>query len=169
MILTAGTYQVTKVYDKTVNPGTAAGELALGNILSQDAGKVTVTTAPVAYSSPNVGGQARMMLPLTLSGDAAGNYTLGSATVEVPCAITPKTIVPVLEVTGTYSYTGQAVIPEMTVSYTEGGATEALAVSDYEIILSDNINAGTAKVAVSPRAGGNYTWAGSVEDRKSVV
>ena len=161
--VTAGTYQVTKVYDKTVNPGTAAGELALGNILSQDAGKVTVTTAPVAYSSPNVGGQARMMLPLTLSGDAAGNYTLGSATVEVPCAITPKTIVPVLEVTGTYSYTGQAVIPEMTVSYTEGGATEALAVSDYEIILSDNINAGTAKVAVSPRAGGNYTWAGSVE------
>lgn len=161
--VTAGTYQVTKVYDKTVNPGTAAGELALGNILSQDAGKVTVTTAPVAYSSPNVGGQARMTLPLTLSGDAAGNYTLGSATVEVPCAITPKTIVPVLEIIGTYSYTGQLIIPEVAVSYTEGGKTEVLSVSDYGIMLSDSINAGTAKVSVSPREGGNYTWEGSVE------
>ena len=161
--VSAGSYKVSKIYDKTVEAGTAAGELAVSGILDKDTG-VTVTTVPAAYTNPDVGGQTQMVLTLTLNGDTVGNYKLGSNTVTVPCEILPMAITPELDITGTYSYTGQAIIPELTVSYTTGdGATETLENADYEIILSDNVNAGTAKVSVTPKAGGNYTWPNAVE------
>lgn len=161
--VSAGSYKVSKIYDKTVEAGTAAGELAVSGILDKDTG-VTVTTVPAAYTNPDVGGQTQMVLTLTLNGDTVGNYKLGSNTVTVPCEILPMAITPVLDITGTYSYTGQAIMPELTVSYTTGdGTTETLENADYEIILSDNVNAGTAKVSVTPKAGGNYTWPNAVE------
>lgn len=161
--VSAGSYRVSKTYDKTAGTGTVTGALEVSGILSKDAG-VTVTTVPVDYTNPNVGGQTQMVLPLTLNGDTAGNYRLGSNTVTVPCEILPMVIAPILEITGTYSYTGQAIVPELTVSYTmSDGAADTLGETDYVVALSDNMNAGTAKVSVTPKAGGNYTWANAVE------
>lgn len=161
--VSAGSYKVSKTYDKTVEAGTATGELAISGILDSDKG-VTVTTAPVAYTNPDVGGQTQMVLTLTLNGDTVGNYKLSSNTVTVPCEILPMAITPVVDITGTYSYTGQAIIPELTVSYATGdGTTDTLDSADYELVLSDNVNAGTARVSVTPKAGGNYTWPNAVE------
>ena len=94
-----------------------------------------------------------------LSGAAVSNYELSGNTVEIPCEITPKPITPGLKVSGSYTYTGTAVTPTVTV--TDG--SDVLAESDYEIALSNNQNAGTAKVAVTPKADGNYTWSPAVE------
>ena len=43
LTIAAGSYKVSKVYDKTTAAGKATGELALSNILQKDMGAVTVT------------------------------------------------------------------------------------------------------------------------------
>ncbi len=162
--VTAGSYRVSRVYDGTTAPGQASGALALDNVLSQDSGKVAVTTQPVEYKDPNVGGQEKMTVALTLSGEAAGNYKLGSAAVDVPCAITPKPIEPVLRITGSYSYTGQNIMPKFTVTWeTDDGTEMVLGEEDCIAVVTDNLNAGTGRVAVMPREGSNYTWAKALE------
>ncbi len=155
----AGSYQVSKVYDKTTKAGTATGELALSNILQKDMDGVTVKAEPGDYTNPNVGGQNTVKVNLTMSGTASGNYSLSNSTLDVPCEIRPMSITPTLEPLGSYDYTGKAITPELTVK----NGDEAMAASDYEAVWSNNVNAGTAKVAVKPAAGGNYTWSGTVE------
>lgn len=157
--VSAGSYKVTKPYDKTRAGGTASGQLSLNNLLSADANRVTVTAAPMGYSDANVSGQNRMTVNLTLSGAGADNYELASNTIEVPCEITPKTITPAVKVSGSYTYNGRAITPAVTVS----DGTDVLAASDYDLVLSNNKNAGTAKVSVKPKNGGNYTWNSAAE------
>ncbi len=154
-----GSYKVTKTYDKTRTGGTASGELELHNVLEADAGRVSVTAVPEGYSDPNVNGQERMAVKLSLSGAGADRYELSGVTLEVPCEITPKEISPIVKVSGNYSYTGRAVMPAVTVSQ----GTEVIAASDYQLALSNNRNAGTGKVTVRPRSGSNYTWSSAVE------
>lgn len=157
--VSAGSYKVTKPYDRTRAGGTASGQLSLNNLLSADANRVTVTAVPAGYTDANVSGQSRMAVNLTLSGAGADNYELASNTIEVPCEITPKTITPTVKVSGGYTYNGRAITPAVTVA----DGTDVLAASDYDLVLSNNRNAGTAKVSVSPKNGGNYTWSPAVE------
>ena len=89
--VTAGTYEVSKIYDGGLSAGTADGELTVTGILDADSG-VTVNATPGAYTSPNVGGQDTVAVSLTLSGDTNNNYQLASHTVTVPCTITAKPI-----------------------------------------------------------------------------
>ncbi|MCI8639817.1 MAG: hypothetical protein HFG41_11965 [Coprococcus sp.] len=74
--------------------------------------------------------------------------------IEVSVTVAPKTITPVLEITGTYTYTGQAITPTFTVK-NEG---VALSESDYTEEFSDNVNAGVGSVTIRAIEGGNYTW-----------
>lgn len=153
-----GSYKVSKTYDRTRSGGTASGQLALNNILSEDANRLDVKAVPEGYTDPNVNGQQRMAVDLTLSGAAANNYELSSNKVEVPCEILPQTITPAMKVSGNYTYTGRAVVPTVTVA----NGTEVLEASEYELSVSNNRNAGTGKAVVRPR-GGNYTWSPAVE------
>ena len=90
--VSAGSYTVSKVYDggTAAGTGTGSGALAVSGILTGD--DVTVTATPVAYTDPNVGGQANMNVSIALTGAKAGNYQLASSTVSVPCKITKKPI-----------------------------------------------------------------------------
>ena len=157
--VTEGNYKVTKTYDKTRAGGTASGQLELHDVLEADASRVSVTAVPEGYSDANVGGQSRMNVKLSLSGAGAEHYELAADTLEVPCEITPQAINPIVKVSGNYSYTGRGITPAVTVS----NGTEVVAASDYELALSNNRNAGTAKVTVRPRSGSNYTWSSPVE------
>lgn len=154
-----GSYKVSKVYDQTRSGGNVTGELEILNLPAADAGRVNVTAVPEGYSDPNVNGQSTMAVKLSLSGAGAGNYELENTTVEVPCEITPKTIRPIVKVSGNYSYTGRAIVPAVTVS----NGTEVVAASDYELALTNNRNAGTGKVSVRSKSGSNYTWGSPVE------
>ncbi len=157
--VSAGSYQVSKTYDKTRTGGTVSGKLSLNNVLKEDADRLSVTAVPEGYTSPNVSGPKEMTVKISLSGAAAGNYELDSDTVEVPCEIKPKTITPEVKISGSYSYTGYAIAPSLSV--TDG--SDVLASSDYQMVLSKNKEVGTANVSVRPRSGGNYTWSPAVE------
>ena len=158
LTIAAGTYKVSKVYDKTTSAGTATGELALSNVLPQDTNDVTVTATPAPYTNPNVGGQSTVKVDIALSGTASANYRPSNSTLDVPCEITPMPIAPTLEPLGSHDYTGSPITPALTVK----NGDEAMAASDYEAVWSDNVNAGTAKVEIRPRSGGNYTWSTAV-------
>ncbi len=155
----AGSCRITKVYDRTRDPGTASGELAIQNLASGDEGLLTITVTPGAYPDANVNGQKKVAVTLALEGEGLKNYELLNDTLELPGEIKPKSIAPVVKVSGSYSFTGSAVTPALTVS----DGTDVLAETDYEAVLSNNKSAGTAKVSVSPKAGGNYTWSPAVE------
>ena len=159
LTVSAGSYRVSKAYDKTRAGGDVSGQLAIHNLLSADTNRVSVAAEPAGYASPDVSGQNRMTVNLTLTGAASGNYELYSNTVEVPCEITPKTITPSVKVSGTYAYTSRAITPTITVS----DGNDVLSASEYNMVLSNNQNVGTAKVTIRPKSGGNYTWNPAVE------
>ncbi len=159
VIVEAGSCKISKVYDKTRAPGTAVGDLALRNIVVGDEGTLDITVTPAAYGDPNVSGQDKVTATLELDGLGAKNYELGSNSLEIPGEITPKAITPTVSVSGSYSYTGSAVTPALTVA----DGSDVLAQSDYDMVLSNNRGVGTAKVSVKPKNGGNYTWSPAVE------
>ena len=57
-----------------------------------------------------------------------------------------------LTITGTYTYTGEAITPTYTVS--DG---ELMTEDDYTVAVTDNVNAGTATVTVTAAENGNYS------------
>ena len=91
---------------------------------------------------------------------AAETENYAAATKDVKVTISPKSITP--EVTANvpsegYTYDGSAKTPGVTV---KNGDTILVQDQDYTVSYADHINAGTntAKVTVSAKAGGNYTW-----------
>ena len=88
---------------------------------------------------------------VTLTGK--GNY---SDSVSKTFTIEPKSITPVVTVSGDYTYTGSAITPAYTVEITKGG----LKIGDdqYTVEFSDNTNAGTGKIIVKAKDGGNYSF-----------
>ena len=82
-----------------------------------------------------------------------GNY---SDSVSKTFTIEPKSITPVVTVSGDYTYTGSAITPAYTVEITKGGLK--LGDDQYTVELSDNTNAGTGKIIVKAKDGGNYSF-----------
>lgn len=153
--VSAGSGNVSKTYDGTTTAGILSGSVNVTGILGKDTG-VTVQVVPAAYTSPDVGGQANVQASLAVNGDTDGNYELSGASVTLPCEILPKPITPSAAFTGAgpYTYTGEAVTPGLEVK--DGNVL--LKSTDYTLTWSDHIHAGTAKVAIHAKAGGNYTW-----------
>lgn len=88
VIVTIGDYTITKVYDKTTNAGTSSGSLALSNVVSGDESKIfaIIETIP-AYTNANAGSY-NLNAIVSLTGEAASNYTLNSnTTIQVPATI----------------------------------------------------------------------------------
>ncbi|HCM92165.1 MAG TPA: hypothetical protein DIS78_06355, partial [Lachnospiraceae bacterium] len=93
----------------------------------------------------------------------AGSYTLTvtavndrscTGSIEKTFTVAKKSIIPLVTVTGSYTYTGSAIVPEYTV--TDGSDT--LAPTDYAYTISDNINAGQGKIRITARLKGNYSF-----------
>ena len=93
-------------------------------------------------------------IPLTIEG--TGNYT-GKATVE--WKITPKTVTPTIEV-APCTYTGDAREPDVTLK--DGDAV--IPEGEYTAEYSNNTNAGTGRVTITNKDGGNYVIQGSTQD-----
>ncbi len=150
--VSAGSYQMSKIYDGTLATGEITGELDISGILPDD--DVHVEVLPSSYTDPNVGGQDTFWIRLSLKGEDSENYVLSTTSLQAPCSITPQTIEPKITVVGSYAYTGSAIVPVISVE-TENVVLSAL---DYEVAYQNNINAGTATVIIEPREGSNYTW-----------
>ncbi len=93
---------------------------------------------------------------ITLTIEGTGNYT-GKATVE--WKITPKTVTPTMEV-APCTYTGDALEP--TVTLKDGDAV--IPEGEYTAEYSNNTNAGTGRVTITNKDGGNYVIQGSTRD-----
>ena len=86
-----------------------------------------------------------------------GNY-VGQYTVN--WTITPKPVTPSVEVTGTYTYTGSEIKPTIVVKDGETVIPE----SEYEVSCKNNINAGTGRIIITDKDGGNYIVNGGEEE-----
>ncbi len=93
---------------------------------------------------------------ITLTIEGTGNYT-GKATVE--WKITPKTVTPTIEV-ASCTYTGDALEPDVTLK--DGDAV--IPEGEYTAEYSNNTNAGTGRVTITNKDGGNYVIQGSTQD-----
>jgi|GEM_PF-2744086 len=148
----------------------------------------SVTTAPAAAGSLGYDGSAKNLITAGTCtggmmkyrlGDSgawsaaipqatnAGTYTVwykvvgdgnhnDTAAASVTVTIARQSITPSVTVSGSYTYNnGNPIIP--TVEVKNGGAT-LTAGTDYDLLVSDNTNAGTGKVTVKERADSNYTF-----------
>lgn len=86
-----GTYKLTKTYDGTTAAGTPSGALAVTNILTADSGVKVAPASVPAYTSADAHTE-QLTLALSLSGDKSANYTLETASVQVPAEITKATL-----------------------------------------------------------------------------
>ena len=93
---------------------------------------------------------------ITLTIEGTGNYT-GTATVE--WKITPKTVTPTMKV-ASCTYTGDALEPAVTLK--DGDAV--IPEGEYTAEYSNNTNAGTGRVTITNKDGGNYVIKGSTQD-----
>ena len=93
---------------------------------------------------------------ISLTIEGTGNYT-GEATVE--WKITPKTVTPTIEV-APCTYTGDALEPAVTLK--DGDAV--IPEGEYTAEYSNNTNAGTGRVTITNKDGGNYVIQGSTQD-----
>lgn len=130
-----------------------------GTSQTQDVTKVEVNSTDITNDcmvSDNIQTNAGTY-KLKVAAKATSNYT-GTATKTF--TIAQKLIIPTVEVTGTYSYTGSAIIPTFTV---KDGAV-SLAFTDYTAEVTDNVDAGSGKITVTTKRDGNYTFARKVEN-----
>lgn len=94
----------------------------------------------------------------TITINGIGNYT---GTASASFEIVKRSVTAEAVVTGSAAYNGKGQTPEVRVTYTENGNVVELTPNDYTLAYSSNINANddnSAKVTVSPAAGGNYTF-----------
>ena len=123
-----------------------------GNAQTQTIASVTVDGLTVTYDvTGNVGTDA-MGYTMTLTG--TGNFT---GSVEQDWSIARKAVTATVTVPGSYLYTGSAIEPTVVV---KDGDT-VIPAAEYDVHYADNLNAGTASVTVTDRAGGNYQVSGS--------
>ena len=59
---------------------------------------------------------------------------------------------------GPYTYTGSAIKPGITLKWVKGEQETTIPADEYTVCYTDSINAGTATVTVTDKAGGNYTF-----------
>ena len=162
--LAAGTYEVR--FKENANQTASA---ATQVVISAGATSVSVPTAisGLIYNGSEQIGVAEGT-GYTLSGHKAtnaGSYTATAALKSgykwadgttaaktITWKIDKKTVTPTVEVTGTYKYTGKAIIPTVVVK----DGTKVIPATEYTVNVTDNTNAGTAKVTVTNKDGGNY-------------
>ena len=126
----------------------------------------------LTYSASGLVGEEKLSdISVTrVSGETVGEYVITATQtdgansnyeiifVNGTFTITAKTSVPTIELSAeTFTYDGTAKNPTVTVKDGEN----VIPTSEYTVVYSDNINAGTAKVTITDVAGGNYVVNGS--------
>ncbi len=139
-------YKPDKTYDGTAIPNPVAGDLEITGAAFTDV-KFTWSQTPT-----NAGAY-------TLTASIAETANTKKAEALLKVTISPKTVSnPVIELSPeTFEYDGTEKKPAVTV---KDGET-VISSAEYTVEYSDNINAGTAKVTLTDKAGGNYAISGT--------
>jgi hypothetical protein len=134
-----------KAYDGTTAAADAGLSCVLTGVIPAEAGDVACMATAGTFSSADAGART-VTATVTISGTAAGHYTLGavgtavtSSTASAAAAITPGASSSAITCTPTVTYTGNA-MEVCTATVTGiGGFSEPVAVT-----YTNNVNAGTA-------------------------
>ncbi|MCR5249272.1 MAG: hypothetical protein K6E50_01555, partial [Lachnospiraceae bacterium] len=92
---------------------------------------------------------------LTVTARDDGNYR---GAVTVAFVIAKKAVTPAVTVNGSYSYTGSAITPTVTVKESDEANAQVLAQNDYSVAATDNVHAGRGTLTISAGANGNYSF-----------
>ena len=163
---------VSKEYDKTTTANTdicdITNDFTINDLVSGDAGKVSVKVESIGnYNGADVTDSDTVDVVVSLTGEAAGNYTLGENTTVsgVTAKITQRTITPSAEVTGKFNYTGSApsfTADDIVVTFTdeaiENGAKQTLTFGTDFTVECTSVNAGSATAKIKKVAGSNFTF-----------
>lgn len=130
---------------------------ALANAGSTDFGtmKYSLDNSSWSTSMPTGTNQGSYTVYYKVEGDSNVNSV---ASASIACSINEKKVTATVTLSQTsYTYDGNAKQPGVTVN---DGST-VIPSSEYTVSYSNNVNAGTATVTVSDKAGGNYEVIGS--------
>ena len=166
--VTATVIAKNKIYDGN-DTAVVEASVAEKDIVSGDT--ITITGLEGKFSDANVGTGKTVIVEGTAAvtiTDTAGtkedNYIVTIPTTSVTADIAPKPVE--AEVTpelpsGGYVYDGKQKEPPVKVTYTEDGKVITVSPAEYTVAYRNNVEAGTAAVTVTARAGGNYTFTNS--------
>nr|MCR5627251.1 hypothetical protein [Lachnospiraceae bacterium] len=138
----------------------ANAEVTLGEALTYTGSTLTQTVNKVMLGTLEVTSNEYLLAENTATN--AGNYNLRITAKDdgnykgyllKPFSIAKKSITPSIVITGSYTYTGSAIVPEFSVK--DGDAI--LTATDYTYTITNNTNAGTATVTVVA-SNGNYSF-----------
>lgn len=166
--IASGIKAKNKEYD-----GTDAAELDFSGIdwtaagrVAADAGKLTLTGTG-RFQQSDIGNNIPVTISsLTLTGESAANYKLEKSGNQKSTSanITVRTLRPedisIKVVPSEFVYRGGAIVPS-NITVQDTGRNPAVLLkegTDYTLSFSDNVNAGTAKVTLSPVAGSTVTF-----------
>ena len=125
----------------TINGNTGSGTVEYHYIDSEENDTTTKPTNAGSYKVYAIIGETT-------------NYK-GATTSQEDFTINPKSITIAVDTIADQTYTGLEIKPTVVV---KDGSTILTEGTDYEVVYSDNINAGTAKATISKVTNGNYTF-----------
>ena len=125
----------------TINGNTGSGTVEYHYIDSEENDTTTKPTNAGSYKVYAIIGETT-------------NYK-GATTSQEDFTINPKSITIAVDTIADQTYTGLEKTPTVVV---KDGSTILTEGTDYEVVYSDNINAGTAKATISKVTNGNYTF-----------
>ncbi len=160
--LTAGDFGYTGAALHKVYDGTTVASLSRPIIITAVNGlegtdsSPNVTVLSANFDSANAGDRT---LAVSIEGNSVGNYVWSAGIVNIDAEILVKGVLnsQIILSKDSFDYTGGKHEPAVTVK--DGDAE--IPASEYTVVYTDNINAGTATVTVTDKEGGNYDVSGS--------
>lgn len=141
---TIGTYKIAKEYDGTTSEGTGSGDFSVSGILQSDTGVTVIPGNLPTYTAADAGSYT-LTLPIVISGDTNGNYTLASDSLSVPATITAKPVTINTVTAEDKTFDGKNNVEITAVTFNESSPVPTLG-SDFTATgtLTD-VNVGTGK------------------------
>jgi hypothetical protein len=160
LILTVTVTASGKTYDSTTAATISA--CTLMGVLTADAGNVTCSAAAASFADANVGKNKTVTVTgITLSGSAAGNYTLATTTATTTATITAASVTASIavddkpfddtSVATVYSCTLTGVMPADT-----GNVTCSATATFPQVLPGNPLTVSATKITLSGSAAGNY-------------
>jgi hypothetical protein len=151
-----GTSVANKVYDGSTAATVTAGTLV--GLVSSDVAGITFTRA-ASFSSPNAANAISIVMNNSISGPAAGNYTLTQPT-GITANISPKALTVIGTSIGNKVYDGTATAPISGGSLVGVVAGDAVALNEAASFSQSNVGTGLAVTVANTltnNGAGNYT------------
>ncbi|MCR5594993.1 MAG: InlB B-repeat-containing protein [Lachnospiraceae bacterium] len=148
-VTVSGITAENRVYDEdNINADLDFSNVIISNVLEEDTDYLTVEGTGTFADDAMGLNKTVTISDLTLTGTSSANYTLDTTNSQTTttASITGGTVTPTLTLdpTKTYTYNGYSITPDYTVKL----SGETFPATNYNVTLTNNINAGTATITI---------------------